>query len=122
MLITLKILLGLFFLILLFLSFNWMFIPKKIMAQHNLNATSPTGNNFIRGDIGGILLAGAIFLGLYLYQGGDEWLWPGVILLGCVIIGRTTGLVLDGNSKKGVQAIIVEVIIIALLFGIRHFS
>lgn len=92
------------------------------MAQHNLNATSSTGYNFIRGDIGGLLLAGAVFLGMYMYQGGDVWLWPGVILLGSVIIGRITGLVLDGYSKKGVQAIIVEVIIIALLFGIRHFS
>ena len=122
MLITLKILLGLFFLILLFLSGSWMFAPKKIMTEHDLSSSSPTGYNFIRGDIGGVLLTGTIFISLFLYQGSDQWLWPGVIMLVCVIIGRLSGLIIDGHSKKGVQAIVVEVIIIVLLFGIRHLS
>jgi len=122
MLLLLKILLGLIGAILLYLSANWMFSPQKIMRQHDLESSSATGYNFIRGDIGGILLAGTIFIGLFLYHGREYWLYPGVIIISTVILGRVIGLIIDGHSKKGIQAIIVEVIIISLMFGIDYLS
>lgn len=122
MLLILKILLGLIGLVLFYVGLIWLLAPKKIMKQHDLVSQSPTGYNFIRGDIGGILVAGALFIGLFLYQGPAYWLYPGVILIASVILGRIIGLITDGKSKKGVVAIIVEVIIIGLLFGINYLS
>ncbi len=122
MLLILKILLGLIGAVLLFLSFNWMIIPDKIMKAHDIESHSPTGYNFIRGDIGGILLAGAIMIGLFLWQGPARWFFPGVILIGSVILGRVIGLVVNGKSKKGIEAIVVEVLIISLMIGIAYLD
>ena len=122
MLLILKVILGLIGLLLLFLGLNWLLAPKKIMKKHDLESHSATGYNFIRADIGGILIAGAIYIGLFLYQGPEYWLYPGVILIASVILGRFIGLLSDGKSKKGIEAIVVEVVIISLLFGIDYLS
>lgn len=92
------------------------------MKQHDIQASSSTGLNYLRGDIGGVLLAGFILLGMFLYEGGLQWLIPGVILLSCVILGRLLSLMMDGPSKMGVQAIVVELIIIGLVFFIHYLS
>ena len=122
MILFLKALLGLIGVLLLYLSANWLFNPAKIMNQHDIQASSPTGYNFLRGDIGGILLSGAIFVGLFLYQGGDHWMHAGIILLSAVILGRLISLISDGQSKQGLQAIIVEFIMIVLLLGIKYLE
>lgn len=122
MLLVLQILLGLIAAILLLLAGRWLMTPDSIMKQYDIQSTSATGKNYLRGDIGGILLTGAIMLSLFLYQGSAQWLYPGVILLGAVVLGRTISLFVDGNSKKGVQAIVVELIIIGLMFGIDYLS
>ena len=122
MLLILKVLLGLIGLLLLYFGLNWLLAPKKIMKEHDLESHSATGYNFIRGDIGGILIAGAIYIGLFLWQGTEYWLYPGVILIASVILGRVIGLISDGKSKKGIEAIAVEVVIISLLFGIDYLS
>lgn len=92
------------------------------MKAHDIEAHSATGYNFIRGDIGGILLAGGIMIGLFLWQGPAQWLYPSVILIGSVILGRVIGLMVNGKSKKGIEAIGVEVLIISLMFGITYLS
>jgi len=122
MLIALKVLLGLITALLLLLAGRWLLAPDAIMKEHDIQTTSATGRNYLRGDIGGILLAGGIMLILFIFQGSAQWLYPGVILLGAVVVGRTISLFADGNSKKGMQAIVVELIIIALLFGIDFLS
>ena len=122
MVLVLKILLGAIGLLLLYLALNWIFMPKKIMKQHNIEASSNTGMNYLRGDIGGILLSGFIFIGMFLFEGGHQWLIPGIILLACVILGRLLSLIMDGKSKMGVQAIVVEVIIIGLLLVIQNLE
>jgi len=122
MLLTLKIVLGVIGALMVFLGLNWMFNPGKMMAQHDIQSTSPTGRNYLRGDIGGLLLAGALFIFLFLYQGSDPWLYPGILLISAVILGRVTSLVVDGKSKLGIQAILVEVVIIGLLLGIDRLS
>jgi len=121
MLLLLKILLGLVTLVLIFLWGQWTFTTEKIATEHGISSTNNTGSNYLKGDIGGVLLGAAIIIGLFLYQ-GDMWLYPTVILMSCVILGRLISLFMDGKSKMGIQAIIVEFLIIALMFGISSFS
>lgn len=92
------------------------------MKQHDIQASSSTGLNYLRGDIGGVLLAGFIFLVMFIYEGGLHWLIPGVVLLSSVILGRALSFLMDGKSKMGLQAILVEVIIIGLLLAIHNLS
>lgn len=122
MLFILKVLLGGIGGLLLWLGANWMFRPHIIMGEHDVNASSETGKNFIRGDIGGLLLAGGIMIYLFLFQNPSLWFWPGLVLLSAVILGRVVSLIADGKSKKGIQAIVVQLIIIALMVGIIELS
>ena len=108
--------------LLLFLGGRWMFVPDKIMAEHGLEAQNATGKNFLRGDMGGLLIGGAVVIFMLLYQGVAQWAAPLIVLMSTVILGRVVSLIVDGKSKQGIQAIIVEVIIIALIVGIAGMS
>ncbi len=122
MLLFLKILLGLIGILLVYLSGNWLFKPDHIMAQHDIQASSNTGKNYLRGDIGGILISGAIFIGMFLYNGGEIWMFGAIILLTSVILGRILSLIMDGTSTRGIQAIVVELIIIILILAINYLG
>jgi len=112
MLMALKVILGLIGALLLFLGGRWMFAPDKIMAEHGIETRNATGKNFLRGDIGGLLIGGAVVIFMLLYQGVAR----------TVILGRVVSLIADGKSKQGIQAIIVELIIIGLIIGIAGMS
>lgn len=122
MLLALKVILGLIGALLLFLGGRWMFAPDKIMAEHGIDTRNATGKNFLRGDMGGLLIGGAIVIFMLLYQGVGQWAAPLIVLMSTVILGRVVSLISDGKSKQGIQAIIVEVIIIALIVGIAGLS
>ena len=122
MLVVVKVLLGLFALLLLYLSYNWMILTAKIAKEHDIQPTSSTGYNYLSGDIGGILLGSSIMMGLYLYQGGEQWIYPILILMGAVILGRVISLLMHGNSKQGIIGIVVELIIGGLILGIHYLS
>ncbi len=118
MLLVAKVLLGVLAGVMVMLWFRWTFKMKDQAAEHGIEAVNATGANFIRGDIGGLLLALAILIVLFLLQGG-VWAMPIVIIAATVILGRVYSLVADGFSKPGLQAIIAEVISIALVLYIN---
>lgn len=122
MLLVLKIILGLSAVVLLLLGLIWMFKPSKIMSELQIESHSATGYNFLRGDIGGLLIAGCIFIALFLYEGPERWYLPGVILLCAVILGRLISLIADGRSLKGIQSIGAEVACLVLMTVIKYLS
>ncbi len=122
MLMALKVILGLIGALLLFIGGRWMFAPDAIMDEHGISARNSTGKNFLRGDIGGLLVGGAIVIFMILYQGVAQWAAPLIILMGTVILGRVVSLIADGKSKQGMIAIAVELVIIALVVGIAGLS
>ena len=117
MIITLKVIIGFIGLILLFLSGRWLFDTQRMAKEHGIQPLSNTGNNYLKGDIGGILLGAGIFIGLFLFD-GLHWMWPTVILLACVSGARMLSMITDGYSKQGAIAIAVELLLIALLYGV----
>ncbi len=121
MLMALKVILGLIGGLLLFLGGRWTFAPDSIMREHDISASSSTGKNFLRGDIGGLLIGGAIAIFMFLYQ-GITWAFPIIVIMGSVILGRVVSLIADGKSKQGMIAIAVELVIIALIVGIAGLS
>ena len=120
--IILQILIGLSALALLVIGGRWFFAAEGMMEEHDIQAISPTGKNYLRGDVGGLLIGGGIMAVLYLVQGSDQWVWPLTILLATVIVGRAISLLVDGYSKQGLQAIIIEILMIALLVGYHYWS
>ena len=122
MLMVLKVILGLIGGLLLFLGGRWMFGLDKIMEEHGMEVSKNIGKSNLRGDIGGILIGGALFIFMLLYQGVERWALPIIIVMGCVILGRVVSLMADGKSKQGIISIVVELIIIALVIGIAGMS
>ena len=122
MLMALKVILGLIGALLLFLGGRWMFGLDKIMREHGISADKNIGKSNLRGDIGGLLIGGAVFIFMLLYEGVEKWAFPLIIIMGLVILGRVVSLISDGKSKQGMISIAVELIIIALIVGIAGMS
>ena len=119
---ALKVILGLIGALLLFLGGRWMFAPDKMMEECGIEANKNIGKSNLRGDIGGILIGGAILIFMLLYEGVEKWAFPVIIVMGGVILGRVVSLIADGKSKQGLISIGVELLIIALIVGIAGMS
>jgi len=121
MLMALKVILGLIGALLLVMGGRWMFGLDKMMAECGIDANKNIGKSNLRGDIGGILIGGAIAIFMFLYQ-GMTWALPIIVIMGSVILGRIVSLITDGKSKQGMISIAVELIIIALIVAIAGMS
>ena len=116
MLVALQIVLAILGALLLFLSSQWTFSINKMSKQHQISHSGPTGANYLKGDIAGLLLAGAVMTFLLIFH-NKLWFWPVVVLLSCVIINRLASLLVDGYTKQGMIAISVEIIMIAVAYA-----
>jgi len=121
MLTVLKVLLGLFGIMLLLLSMRWIFGTRKIAAEHDIQYSSATGANYLKGDIGGVLLFGAGMVPLYLFH-SLSWAYPIIFLLSIVIAIRIISLIIDGKSSQGMIAIIVELLMMGVTYAIYAMS
>ena len=117
MILVLKVILGILGLLLFVLAGRWIFATKGIATEHGIEYSSATGGNYLKGDIGGVLLMGAAMVPLFLFQ-DRQWFYPIVLLLICVIFARVVSLITDGYSKQGMTAIIVEILMIAVAYGV----
>ena len=91
--------------------------PMGVAERLAMNPDSPLGLNNIRAFFGIYLGCAAVFLFLTLKKGEKQWLLVPICLEVFSVIGRTSGLVLDGFHQKIVLYIISEIILIILLFG-----
>jgi len=103
------------------LAIRWIFATKKIASENDIDYTSSTGANFLKGDIGGLLLSGSLMVPLFLFHSLD-WVYPIVLLLASVVFARIISFITEGNSKGGVIALVVELVMIATAYGIYAMS
>ena len=113
---TLKIIVGLIALLLLFMGANLMFAPVSGAEGFSITAVGADGLNTIRGDLGGMFLAGGALLVLGLVQGRSEWFLAVAVLMAFIATGRLVGFVMDGGpGAQPLQGFIGELIITAVL-------
>ncbi|MEM6376881.1 MAG: hypothetical protein AAF705_01635 [Bacteroidota bacterium] len=122
MLVFIKIILGLIGMLLFYAGIQWMFLPDNMMKRYGISTNNATGRNFVRGDIGGLLIGGATIIFVILYLGVTEWAIPVTVILGAVILGRIVSFFRDGKSVMGIIAVVLELIVIALIIGIEKLS
>ncbi len=111
---SLKIFVGCVTVVMLGLWGNWMFRTTAAMKQFHIQADDATGRNFLRADIGGVVLSMACLMVLFLVH-SNLWAYPLAIILSCLVIGRTISLITDGPSNLGLQAMFAEVVILAVM-------
>ena len=121
MLLASKILLGAIGALMIFFGGRWMFAPDAIMREHDISTNTATGKNYLRGDMGGLLIGGGAAIFMFLYQ-GMVWALPILVIIGAVMLGRIVSLIADGKSKQGLMALGIELAIVLLVIGIAGLS
>ncbi len=101
------VLLAMIALLMLHLWWRWMFSTDDALHEFGLATMAATGRNFVKGDIGGVILTIGVLLVLFLLQGA-QWGPSLLLLMCCMVLGRVWSLVVDGYSAKGVKAIVAE--------------
>lgn len=120
--IALKIVVALITLFFLLLWLRWMVEPNAMAAQWALSATGPAGINNLRGDIGGLFLTAAVFCSLWLVRGNAAWLRAAAVAMCCVIVGRITGLLVEGFNQASLVAAVLEAIFVAVFLAAANAS
>lgn len=121
---ALKIVVGLFAVLFLFMGVGFMFDPAGNAAGLALSPLGEHGLNTLRGDMGGLFIGSTLLLTLGILQRKSEWLLAVAMLMAVIALGRLVGFVLDGNpSSATLTAFGFEVVItVVLLFTSRKFS
>ena len=120
--IVLKVLVALISLLFVVLWLRWMLQPEVMAGEWALAATGPAGINNLRGDIGGLFLTAAVFCGLWLVRGNAAWLRAAAVAMCCVIVGRITGLLVEGFNQASLVAAVLEAIFVAVFLAAASAS
>jgi len=103
---------GLFFLA---LGVMFLFSPGGQTAQFALLPSGNAGLSTMRGDMAGLFLGMAIFSLLGAIRGSASLLAVPASFLGFIIFGRLLNLMLDGRSAVGLQSMLIEIGLAAVL-------
>lgn len=123
MVIALKALVGLIGLLLGSIGLRWMFTPSGAAAELGMHLDGAIALNTARGDLGGMFIAGALLCGIGVARGDGRSLQAVALLIGCVAVGRSVGIVTDGFTPAALTAIAVELVMLSvLLVAARRIS
>jgi ribonuclease Z len=111
----LRFLTGLTGVLFLALGLMLMFAPARQTAQFALLAAGSAGLSTLRGDLGGLFLGMAAFTLAGAIRASARWLAVPAVFLSFIILGRLLGLLRDGRSSDSVQALLLELVLIAVL-------
>jgi ribonuclease Z len=97
------------------LGLMFLFAPGSQTAQFALLPSGNGGLSTMRGDMAGLFLGMALFSLLGAIRGSIRLLAVPASFLGFIILGRLLNLMLDGRSATGVQSMLVEIVLAAIL-------
>ena len=112
---ALKIAIGLVALLLLYMGLNLMFMPLDQAANFGLEVVGTLGLSSLRGDFGGMFVAGALMLSAGLIWGNTMWYLAVAVLMLMIAAGRAVGFVFDGVTQAALPPFISELVIAAIL-------
>lgn len=111
-----KILLGLVILLLgAGVGLRWMFAPETVAGEFGISLDGITALNQVRGDMGGVFVGLAGIAALGMLRREPRYLEATAIAVACVIVGRLTGLVMDGFDPAVIGPVLSEGVIVAIL-------
>jgi hypothetical protein len=92
-----------------------MITPMGVAERLAMNPDVPFGLSNKRSFIGGYVLSIAVFSFLALKTQDKKWLMAPLCLFIGSVIGRTSGLVLDGFHQQNVGGIVMEIFLITII-------
>jgi ribonuclease Z len=112
---VLRILAGLVGLLMLAMGLTFLLAPSRLMGQFAVLVSGNAGFSTVRGDLGGLFIGMAVFTLIGAIRASSRWLAVPCAFLGFIVLGRILNLLFDGRSAEGVQAVILELVLIAVL-------
>jgi len=88
------------------------------MEEFEVNASSATGKNFIRGDLAAVIGFIAVIITLFLVF-GSPWDLPILLLMAIMVLQRLLSFLLDGFSQVGLNAVVAETVTFGLVLFLR---
>lgn len=122
MLITARILLGLFALITAASAAAWMLVPEVMGETTGSAFTTIAALSNARGDMGGLFLALSTFsiLGIRNRPDAPLWLAALAITTGAVALGRLISVWLDGFDVAILTPLGIEVLVVTVALTLRR--
>jgi ribonuclease Z len=111
----LRVLTGLIGALTLAMGLTFLLAPSRLMGQFAVLVSGNAGFSTVRGDLGGLFIGMAIFTLIGAIRASSRWLAVPAVFLGFIVLGRILNLLFDGRSTEGEQAVILELILIAVL-------
>lgn len=121
---ALKVIVGLFALLFLFMGVGFMFEPATNATNLALSPLGEHGLNTIRGDLGGLFIGCTGLLALGILQRRGEWLLAVALIMSTIALGRLVGFVLDGGASQATLVAFGFEVVIAIVMVItsRKFA
>lgn len=109
---VLTVLSGLFFLA---IGLAALLAPWRLTGLFALYPLGSAGYNTLRGDFGALFLGLALFTLAGAIRRTARWLAVPALLLGLIVLGRLTSLVLDGAASDSLRSMAIEVVLLVVL-------
>lgn len=116
MIIALKVLCGLFALLMASFGVRWWFSFSGIEAEWQVDALNGIGINNLTADMGALFFGTAILIVLGLRAGKSQWLLSAAVLMLVAAAGRILVYATLGYEGATLSALIVEVVAGGVLF------
>ena len=97
----------------------WMISPETAKSIFEVDASSITGINSLKSEIGGLFLTYGVFLILFFVK-GKQWLYSAAVALSCVMVTRTISLVVDGYTQPGVINLLIELVSVIIFVSVAR--
>ncbi len=115
MVLAMRIVVGLVALFFLVFGLRALLTPDAMAAEFFISPLGAAGLATVRGDIGGMFLACAMFTALGLRPGHAHWLKAPALVMGAIAACRVVGFAIDGLVPSSVTAFVAEIVLVALL-------
>jgi len=112
---VLKVLVGLVGVLLALIGLQWMFTPGSVAEQFGLTLTGLPGSSTARADLGGLFVACGAMCFIGLRAGGGAWLRAVAVIMVCIAVGRSIGLIADGFDARMLAFTVLELVMAVLL-------
>ena len=116
MILALKILCGLFAVLMLMFGVRWWFDFGGIAAEWQVEALNGLGVNNLTADMGALFFGTAILIALGLRAERSQWLLSAAVLMLVAAAGRLLDYASNGYDAGALTALIVEVVSAGVLY------
>ncbi len=111
----LKVICGLYALLMAVLGARWWFAFEEIAAEWVVQPLGEAGINNLFADMGSLFFGSAIMIGLGLRAGHSVWLLATALLMAIAALGRIYGYAVVAYTPETIVPLTVEILSCALL-------